>query len=112
METISAIFGYHPAPAYATGDCGNQQVFLNFHSKFLVLTPAIGDNQKCRSTQQADLLYVKSARCARLSLVRTENIERMFIFLNFFHNPTDNTPFCLMVKLRKLNYDYLNTYYM
>ena len=99
----SLVIGAPPPPAYATGDCGNQQVFLNFHSKFLVLTQAIGDNQKCRSTQQADLLYVKSARCARPSLVRTENIERVFIFKNFFHNPTDNTLFCSMVKLRKLN---------
>ena len=41
------------------------QVFLNFHSKSLVPTPAIGDNQKW--SPQADLLYVKPARCARLS---------------------------------------------
>ena len=54
MGTVAAIFGYHPPPAYATEDCGNQ-VFLIFHSKSLVLTPAIGDNQKCRSPQQAEL---------------------------------------------------------
>ena len=44
---------YHP-PAYATGDCGNQ-VFLIFNSKSLVLTPATGNSQKCRSPQQAEL---------------------------------------------------------
>ena len=56
---------------------GNQ-VFLNFHSKSLVPTPAIGDDQKW--SPQADLLYVKSARCTLLSPILTENIERMFIF--------------------------------
>ena len=38
---------------------------------------------------QADLLYmyVKFARCAWLSPIQTENMERMFIFKFFFHNP-------------------------
>ena len=79
---MAAIFGYHPRCLHKWS--GNQ-VFLKFHSKSLVPTPAIGDNQKW--SPQADLLYVKPARCARLSPVRTENIERMFIFNFFFHNP-------------------------
>ena len=75
---------------------GNQ-VFLSFHSKSLVPTPTIGDNQKW--SPQADLLYVKSARCARLSPIQTEKIERMFIFKFFF---ITLTLFCSTVKLRKL----------
>ena len=63
----------------------DNQVFLNFHCKSIVPTLAIGDNQKC--SPQADLLYVKSAGCAQLCPIQTENTERMFIFLNFCHNP-------------------------
>ena len=79
METMAAIFGYHPSPPCLCNRSGNQ-VFLNFHSKSLVPALAIGDNQKC--SPQADLLYmhVKFARCAWLSHIQIENIERMFIF--------------------------------
>ena len=74
METVVAVFGYHPCPpAYSlrsrrlevAGERENgrargrqaypclynwsgNQVFLNFHSKSLVPTLAIGDNQKWR----------------------------------------------------------------
>ena len=84
-----------PPPAYATGDCGNQ-VFLIFHSKSLVLTSAIGDNQKFRSPQQADLFMSNPPDVPRFlpSGQRT--------FLKFFYYPTDNTLFCSTVKLRKL----------
>ena len=95
MGTMAAIFGYLPPAAYATGDCGNQ-VFLIFHSKSLVLTSAIGDNQKFRSPQQADLFMSNPPDVPRFlpSGQRT--------FLKFFYYPTDNTLFCSTVKLRKL----------
>ena len=96
---LAHVFNKIPTDVY--GNCGchlwlsppclcnwsGSQVFLYFHSKSLVPTPAVGDNQKC--SPQADLLYmnVKSARCALLSPIQTENIERMFIFKIFFHNP-------------------------
>ena len=52
IKVNKLVISYHPPPhpAYATGDCGNQ-VFLISQ----VLTPAIGNNQKCRSPQQAEL---------------------------------------------------------
>ena len=83
MGTMAAIFGYHPPPpappAYATGDCGNQ-VFLIFHSKSLVLTSAIGDNQKFRSPQQADLFMSNPPDVpAWLSPIRTENFFKIFL---------------------------------
>ena len=100
MGTMAAIFGYHPPPpppAYATGDCGNQ-VFLIFQvpNRPLVLTSAIGDNQKFRSPQQADLFMSNPPDVPGFlpSGQRT--------FLKFFYYPTDNTLFCSTVKLRKL----------
>ena len=73
---IAAIFAYHP-PAYATGVV-TRSFSTSIPNRRLVLTPAIGDNQKW--SPQADLPYVKPAQ---LSHIQTENIERMFIF-NFF----------------------------
>ena len=96
MGTMAAIFGYPPPPpAYATGDCGNQ-VFLICHSKSLVLTSTIGDNQKFRWPQQADLF-----------ISNPPDVPGFFpsgqrTFLKFFYYPTDNTLFCSTVKLRKL----------
>ena len=60
------------------------------------------DNQKC--SPQADLLYVKSAGCAQLCPIQTENKERMFIFFKIF--VITLTLFCSMVKLRKLKCTY------
>ena len=86
-----------PPPAYATGDCGNQ-VFLIFQvpNRPLVLTSAIGHNQKFRSPQQADLFMSNPPDVPGFlpSGQRT--------FLKFFYYPTDNTLFCSTVKLRKL----------
>ena len=65
---IAAIF------AYATGVV-SRSFSTSIPNRRLVLTPAIGDNQKW--SPQADLLYVKPAQ---LSHIQTENIERMFIF--------------------------------
>ena len=80
METMAAIFGYlTPLPPCLCNWSGNQ-VFLNFHSKSLVPTLAIGNNQKCSPQAYLLYMYVKFARCAWLSPIQTENIERMFIF--------------------------------
>ena len=89
---IAAIFDYHP-PAYATGVV-TRSFSTSIPNRRLVLTPAIGDNQKW--SPQADLLYVKPAQ---LSHIQTENIERTFIFNCFF---ITLTIFFAWVKLRKL----------
>ena len=83
-------------------DCGNQ-VFLIFNSKSLVLTPAIGDNQKCRSPQQADLFMSNPPDVPSFppSGQRTQK-ECLFFKIFFITRPTDNTLFCSTVKLRKL----------
>ena len=81
MGTMAAFFGYHP-PAYATGVV-TRSFSTSIPNRRLVLTPAIGDNQKWST--QADLLYVKPAQ---LSPIQTENIERMFIFNFFFKTLT------------------------
>ena len=103
METMAAISLVITNPCLCNWS-GNQ-VFLRFHSKSLVPTPAVRDNQKC--SPQADLLYNVFQICQMYMAFphRDREHRKNVYFFKFCHNPH---PIWSMVKLRKLKCTHYN----
>ena len=110
METMAAIFGYlTPLPPCLCNWSGNQ-VFLNFHSKSLVPTLAIGDNQKWREPWEWGCVHHRlTCFTCMLNLPDVHGFPpfrqrtwKECLFLNFFFITL--TLFCSTVKLTKLKY--------